>query len=85
MKNSSSWAVTVGITVVASFVLAVQDPSYRPAFVQVAMLTMLTPSRVDKLYNNDHEADDPDSDLTKRKEYERSQKEDSHERGDRDS
>lgn len=70
MKKSNSWAVTVSITVLTSFFLAVQDPSYRPAFVQVAMLTMLAPNKIEGL--DDPDADDSDPDHSKEKEYEAS-------------
>jgi len=42
MTSFNSWAATISLTVTASFLLAVHDASYRPAFVQVATMTLLT-------------------------------------------
>jgi len=40
MKLTHPWAITASLTVCASFVLAMNDPTYRPAFVQVAMVAV---------------------------------------------
>ena len=59
INNCNGWATTVGLTVVASFCLAIHDASYRPAFVQVATVTLLTTSK--SQIHSDEEANEIES------------------------
>lgn len=41
MKIKYNWAKTASLTVCAALILAVHDTTYRPAFVQIAMMAMV--------------------------------------------
>ncbi|MEL6780125.1 MAG: hypothetical protein AAFO06_23070 [Cyanobacteria bacterium J06597_16] len=41
MKLTNHWAITASLTVCASLVLAMHDATYRPAFVQIAMVAVV--------------------------------------------
>ena len=49
MNSLHSWAVTKAVTVITVFLLSMQDPTYRPVFAQVALLTVLTPVKTSKV------------------------------------
>ncbi|MGD1864727.1 MAG: hypothetical protein ACFB0D_09240 [Phormidesmis sp.] len=40
-NRSYPWAITASLTVCASLVLALHDATYRPAFVQIAMVSVV--------------------------------------------
>lgn len=42
MKLKYDWAATASLTVLASLLMAIHDSSYRPAFIQVATMALLT-------------------------------------------
>jgi hypothetical protein len=60
MQTFNNWAATVGLTVVATFLIAMNDASYRPAFIQIATMAILTTTKSNQKYGHD------DSDYTDR-------------------
>ena len=58
MKIKYNWAKTASLTVCAALILAVYDTTYRPAFVQVAMMAMVAARAQAEQDNNDASEED---------------------------
>ena len=58
MKIKFNWAKTASLTVCAALVLAVHDITYRPAFVQIAMMAMVAAKAQAEQENDDTSEDD---------------------------
>lgn len=63
MKPKYNWAKTASLTVCAALVLAVHDTSYRPAFVQIAMMAMVA-AKAQAEQENDSTQEEEDSPVT---------------------
>ncbi|MEL6555645.1 MAG: hypothetical protein AAFQ63_19615 [Cyanobacteria bacterium J06621_11] len=63
MNPKYNWAKTASLTVCAALVLAVHDTSYRPAFVQIAMMAMVA-AKAQAEQENDSTQEEEDSPVT---------------------